>query len=239
MRELLVALPTRSRPQNVIQFLDAFDRTRRIADLAVVADEDDPGTLARLKPPWPDWLTVTVLPRSSTATKVNAAALPGTKTHRAVMFLGDDNVCRTEGWDEQVMAALDRPWVYRGRTGPPGSGFVYVNDLGGREDIIACNMAISSDIIDALGYFDWPGCNHFRVDNIWQDVARATTGLTYLPDVIIEHLHPFLGKGTDDRLYGETWEKWWVTDELAYKRWEREDKDKDIERVLERLGVSA
>lgn len=238
MRELLVVLPTRNRPQNVIQFLDAFERTRTWADLAVVADEDDPGTLARLQPPWADWLDVLVLPRSSTATKVNAAALPGSKTHRAVMFLGDDNVCRTEGWDEQIIEALETPWDYE-RTGPPGSGFVYVNDLGGREEIIACNMVISSDIIDALGYFDQPSMNHFRVDNVWQDIARATTGLTYLPDVIIEHLHPVLGKGRNDQLYGETWNKWWYSDLDAYERWEREDKANDIQRVLERLGVSA
>ena len=237
--DLLVVLPTRGRPESVRRFLDGFAATARLpADLAIVADGDDEATLEVLaSPPWgnrgtcgaaelrPPWLKVYALPRAPTAAKVNHAAMPGALTHRAVMFLGDDNVFVTEGWDRAVMDALDGM----------GGGMVYVNDLGERENIIACNWAVSSAAILALGYLDYPGCSHYCVDNVLWEIFGALDRRRYLPDVIIEHRHPLFGKAPEDALYSETGVKWWASDHAVLERWREHEKEKDIERVREAL----
>jgi len=225
--DLLVVLPTRGRPESVRRFLAGFEVTATLpADLAVVADEDDQPTLDALAGlrTW-DWLDVQVIPRACTSAKVNHAAMPGALTHRAVMFLGDDNVFVTEGWDRAVMDALDGM----------GGGMVYVNDLGERENIIACNWAVSSAAILALGYLDYPGCSHYCVDNVLWEIFGALDRRRYLPDVIIEHRHPLFGKAPEDALYSETGVKWWASDHAVLERWREHEKEKDIERVREAL----
>jgi hypothetical protein len=38
-------------------------------------------------------------------------------------------------------------------------------------------------------------------DDFWMDLGRRAGGLTYLPDVIIEHMHPHAGKAEHDDGY--------------------------------------
>ncbi len=41
-----------------------------------------------------------------------------------------------------------------------------------------------------------------NVDNYWRDLGTAAGCLTYLPDAIVEHLHPSAGKAALDEGYG-------------------------------------
>ncbi len=221
--DLLVVLPTRGRPGNLNRFIESFAATTELpSDLHIIADDDDHGVLNAMIS---SHAQMHVIPRASTAYKVNYAAVPGAKTHRAVMFLGDDNVFRTPGWDRRVIEELDIM----------GGGMIHVNDLGGQEAFIPCNIAISSSIVNALGYFDHPSMNHFFVDNVWMELGRGAGCIKYLPDVVIEHMHHIFGKAEFDQLYQETRQKWWSEDEAALATWHENGKAADIEKV--RLAI--
>jgi hypothetical protein len=220
--DLLVIVPTRERRANTERFLHAFEETCDLpANLCLVLDDDDYSSYDGLRLPAGAWAEV--VPRNTTAAKVNHAALGHADEYRAMMFLGDDNVCRTLGWDRQVMAKLD----------DIGHGMVYVNDLGGRENLIACNITISSSIVKALGYFDEPSMSHYCVDNVWVELGHGAGCIEYLPDVIIEHQHHIFAKAAYDSLYQATTQKWYDSDMAALVKWRSERKLADLETVRE------
>jgi hypothetical protein len=218
--DLLVVVPTRGRRENTERFLRSFEATAELpANVCLITDDDDMSYDDITLPPS---VGIICIPRASTQVKVNYAAIPGALTHRAVMFLGDDNVFTTAGWDHRIMDRLSNI----------AAGMVHVNDLGGRESLIACNMAISSEIIRELGWFDEPSMNHFGVDNVWMELGVAANCLSYLPDVVIEHRHYIFGKAPEDQLYSETRRRWWDEDEVALVKWRAERRDADLAKVM-------
>jgi hypothetical protein len=46
-----------------------------------------------------------------------------------------------------------------------------------------------------------PNQKQLFVDNYWKALGEALGTLTYLPEVIIEHLHPIAGKAPSDASY--------------------------------------
>lgn len=100
-------------------------------------------------------------------------------------FIGDDHRFRTVGWDHTVGDALSR------------SAIVYGNDLfQGRN--LPTQVFIRSEVVRALGWFGLPGCWHLYLDNAWKALGERLDSLEYLDEVVIEHMHPVVGKGVWD-----------------------------------------
>jgi hypothetical protein len=112
--------------------------------------------------------------------------------HRAVAFMGDDHRPRTIGWDSDLVGALDTL----------DTGIVYGNDLLQGEKM-ATAVAMTSDIVAALGYMAPPQMVHLCLDLVWVEWGKAIDRLAYLPDTVIEHMHPAVGKAQSDRGYEE------------------------------------
>ena len=108
----------------------------------------------------------------------------------ALGFMGDDHRPRTAGWDEKLLLAL----------GERKYAVAYGNDLLQGQNL-ATAVVMTADIPQALGYMAPPELQHLHVDNAWMDWGRATQ-LTYLDDVILEHMHPVAGKSPLDEGYG-------------------------------------
>lgn len=108
----------------------------------------------------------------------------------ALGFMGDDHRPRTPQWDTQLLAAL----------GEHRYAVAYGNDLLQGENL-ATAVVMTDDIPHILGYMAPPELVHLYVDNVWMDWGRATS-LTYLPDVVLEHMHPVAGKSPLDEGYG-------------------------------------
>lgn len=108
----------------------------------------------------------------------------------AIGFCGDDHRPRTHGWDKAYLDALREM----------GTGIVYGNDLLQGENI-PTQVAMTSDIVRALGYMAPPSLTHLYVDNFWKVLGNGADCLRYLPDVIVEHLHPVAGKAEWDEGY--------------------------------------
>lgn len=191
--DLLIIVPSRGRPHNIAALHDAWSATTTgAAGLLVAADEDDP-TL-------PDYdrvcaergIELTVGPRLRMVPTLNAVALERAPHHFAVGFMGDDHRPRTVGWDAHYLAAL--------RT--LGTGYVYGNDLLAGERL-PTQVAMTSDIVQTLGAMVPAPVRHLFADNTWWDLGHAIDRIRYMPDVIVEHLHPIAGKVESDAGYEE------------------------------------
>ena len=138
-----------------------------------------------------------------------------------VGFVGDDHRFRTKGWDRVIAQVL----------ADNGGGFVYANDLLQGEQL-PTQVFISADIVRALGWMGLPGARHLYLDNTWKMLGDGADCLYYLPDVVIEHLHPASGKVQwDDNHRRVNTSEMYQHDAAVYERWLKEQADADIKTV--------
>lgn len=197
MADLTVLVPTRGRVNNSIRLFEAFrDTCQADTELIFVISADDPChddyywalTQAGSK-------AITVSPdRTGVVAPLNAgfnalsASLGG-----AVGYMGDDHLPKTKGWDKALLGELKKL----------GTGVAYGNDLLQGEQM-ATAVVMTSDIPKKLGYLAPPELAHMYIDLVWIDWGKALGKLTYRDDVIIEHLHPAVGKAQQDESYRST-----------------------------------
>jgi hypothetical protein len=193
---LVMLVPSRGRPQNVVDLMDAcMDITTVDTQLAVIVDDDDPllqNYHGLLKGNQFAELVVVPKQRIGPPAKIcqilNWYAPLFAARHPYVGFMGDDHRPRTKGWDEELTLALDRP------------GVAYGNDLFQQQNLpTAC--VISSELVLALGYMCPPPCHHLFLDDFWKLLGATAGNLAYLPDVVVEHCHPGAGKAEWDAGY--------------------------------------
>jgi hypothetical protein len=139
----------------------------------------------------------------------------------AIAYLGDDHRPRTKGWDTTYLDALREL-----RT-----GIVYGDDLHQGENL-PTQVAITSDIIRAVGYMAPPVLSHMYCDNYWRDLGTGAGCLRYLPHVIIEHCHPAFGKTRWDASYRDSNSAdSYAADQAAYATFAQTDLAADIATV--------
>lgn len=194
MADLLMICPTRSRPGNATELWKAWQETNGAglwsADLMFAVDDDDP-ELDAYQSACKDMHGVHLLvgPRLRMVGTLNATATVASRTYRYLGFLGDDHRPRTPGWSYRFCECLSG-----------GTGIVYGNDLLQGEEMPTA-VAMTSDIVRALGYMAPPAMVHLCVDLCWKDWGQGLGRLTYLNDVILEHMHPANGKAPYDAGY--------------------------------------
>lgn len=193
MREMVVIVPSRGRPQNAVRMMNAWVSTGayEVARLVLALDQDDPEyrryptaiegvSLVTM----PDWMPM--------VHKLDATArfLMEDSDPRFFAFMGDDHVPRTVGWAQRYCEELDAL----------GTGIVYGNDLiqGKR---LCTQWAMTADIVRALDRMVPAPVEHMYCDNSIMDLGNALGRLKYLPDVTIEHAHPVAGRGSWDAGY--------------------------------------
>jgi hypothetical protein len=129
--------------------------------------------------------------------------------HYALAFMGDDHLPRTRGWVGRYLTELREM-----RT-----GIVYGND-GFQGAKLPTQWAMTADIVRALGRMVPADVEHMYCDNSVMDLGRAAGCLRYLPDVLVEHMHPFAGKGKlDDGYRRVNQAAQYERDQRAYLRW--------------------
>ena len=185
----MVIVPSRGRPQAVSELLDSFRQTCTEDTQVVLSLDANDDTIAQ----YPTGTTKVVGENTSMVQALNRAATTfvGSKWGPfAVGFMGDDHRPRTKGWDKAYLDCLRSL----------GTGIVYGNDLlqGSR---IPTQVAMTSDIVRALGFMAPKQLHHLFVDNYWRDLGNGAGCLQYLPNVIVEHLHPVAGKAEWDPGY--------------------------------------
>jgi hypothetical protein len=75
----------------------------------------------------------------------------------------------------------------------------------------------------------FPGCIHLFFDNFVKQLGIDLEVLKYLPDVIIEHLHPVAGKAEMDEGYARVNQpKWYEEDLLTLQKYIRSQEYADL-----------
>jgi hypothetical protein len=194
---LTILVPTRGRPQNLTRLWQAFlDTCECETRLVAIVDRDDPELRAyqaiyRQLEDEP-MFRMGIGPRLRLGPTLNVAAPKWAARSDAVGFMGDDHLPRTAGWDGRYLDELKRL----------GTGLVYGNDRI-QQAALPTQVAMTSDIILATGHMVPAGALHLWLDNAWLALGRALDAITYLPDVIVEHLHPIAGRAQWDAGYAE------------------------------------
>lgn len=223
MADLLMIVPSRGRPDSIAELWDSWQATTTSgnADLLIAVDEDDE-TLPRYQE-HADRLgfTLRVGKRLRLAGTLNEVAAENWDRYPMLGFWGDDNRPRTIGWDGQLIAALREL-----RT-----GVAYGNDLLQGERMPTA-VVMTSDIPKTLGYMSFPGSVHLCLDLAWLDWGQRIGRIKYLPDTVIEHLHPANGKSTWDDTYADcNSPERNATDHAAYMSYKETVLPADIEKL--------
>lgn len=188
--DLVALVPTRGRPHAVPELAQAWAETESRARLIFYIDDDDPFVDDYLAHACNEF-QLHIGPRLRLAGTLNMAALDQAPRREALVFMGDDHRPRTPRWDARFAECLSG-----------GTGIVYGNDLLIGEGFPTA-VAMTSDIVSTLGYMCPPGFTHLCLDLVWLDWGKRLDRITYLPDVVIEHMHPANGKAKLDAGYEE------------------------------------
>ncbi|MFC8065511.1 hypothetical protein [Streptomyces sp. NPDC057293] len=195
--DLLVIIPTRGRPQSVMPIVRAWHETGATADLLFAVDTDDPELAAykreATKHKAGGQIRFTFGKRRRLVGTLNQQAVKAAGSYRFLAFMGDDHRPRPAAmpWDARIRECLSG-----------GPGIVYGNDLLQGEKM-ATAVAMTSDIVATLGYMAPPSMVHLCVDLCWVDWGCGMQRITYLDDMVIEHLHPAASKAELDAVYEE------------------------------------
>lgn len=210
--DLLVIVPTRGRPVNARQLWAIWRETcTGEADLHFAIDDDDPWLdaykteLGRM-----DDVRYSISERRRMVGTLNEVACAFADQYSYLGFMGDDHRPRTRGWDRRLVEALSHHQTVHAWSSiealremrVPRTGLAYGNDLL-QGATMPTAVVMTSDIVRALGYMAPPSMKHLCVDLVWKDWGEAIDRLTYLDDVIIEHMHPANGKAANDVGYEE------------------------------------
>lgn len=188
--DLVILVPTYGRPEKALEFAVNFENTKESSQtkLVMVYDQEDHYL--------PEYLSLGlehyISPTRGMVPALNYGAKQ-TLDYRqpfGIGFMGDDHFPRTSGWD---VAYTDALWEM-------STGMVYGNDLlqGGN---LPTQIAMTANIPRRLQFFAYPRFKHLWVDNSWLALGKAIDRIKYLPDVIIEHMHPGAGKVENDENY--------------------------------------
>ena len=210
--KMCVVVPSRGRPENAERLAQAFKDTGAEADLYIVIDNDDPK--------WNEYAkseNYKKLPADNKtggcAKSLNTGAvllLDITKypLYDYFVFMGDDHLPKTQGWDKAFVQALGQ-----------NTGIVYGNDLLQGANLPTA-YGMSRDLVNELRGMTFPGCIHLFFDNFVKQLGLDLEYLKYLPDVIIEHMHPIAGKAEMDEGYERVNQpKWYEKDLLTLQKY--------------------
>lgn len=193
---MLWIVPSRSRPDNIANLISSWQTTRCTAELLVVVDDDDPEIdgyrRVMLNFAGFDWVRFECGPRLRLVGSLNRWATREATQYDFIGFMGDDHRPKTPIWDGLMAAQLRQL----------KTGLVYGNDLlQGKH--LPTEIAMTTDIIRALGYMVPPTIQHLYADNFWLTLGREIGRIEYMEHVIIEHMHPHAGKAENDAQYDE------------------------------------
>jgi hypothetical protein len=153
---------------------------------------------------------------------LNRVVPEAAKRDDCVAFMGDDHRPRTTAWDTRYIKNLRQM----------GTGVVYGNDLIMGEQI-PTQVAMTSNIVKATGKFVPDGMLHLWLDNAWKAIGQATN-LRYLPDVIVEHMHPIAGKAEWDASYEKNnADEVFDADRIRFQEWHDNELPEWVRKIRE------
>jgi hypothetical protein len=214
--DLLVMVPTRGRRAQCERLLESFTATAGPdTDLLFITDPDDPSYEGM---DWGRASSAVLDPRDYLTGKLNKTAMAMTDAYPVLAWFGDDCVFETPGWDKLMLATLDDLG---------GSGWVYPDDK--RRSDVPEHWMVSSDIVQAIGWFANPMLGHYYLDNSVAELGKRAGLIRWCPEAVVEHLHYSVAKDAQrDEVYQSTEEKFGASDLAAFQAWRGDQASNEV-----------
>lgn len=210
---LAVLTPSRGRPKGARELAAAIRETAHgEVELFVAVDDDDHNDYRD-----DEGYTLVRGPAMGLTDWTNTLAQTYHTEFGFLASFGDDHRPRTPGWDVALTSAIKTLG---------GTGFAYADDLH-RGERLPTAVVCSSTVYDRLGWMALPGTRHMYIDKAWKTLGQASGLIAYLPDVVVEHLHPVVQKAQWDRTYQQAAE-FYKEDRDVFEEWERERLAADV-----------
>jgi hypothetical protein len=195
-----LCLPSRGRPDQLREmWRGAVEMAADPSELELVVrvDDDDRGYDALRSSGSDARVSWVVGPRATMSSLWNDAA---ENSHGDILaHMGDDVRFRTPGWDRRVADAF--------ASFPPDRiGLVYGCD-GVHNERLATHAFLSREWVKVVGYMLPPYFSCDWADQWNFDVSGLIGRRIFLPDVLMEHMHPAVGKGPLDQTHRERLER--------------------------------
>lgn len=186
---MIVAIPSRGRPERLRRLLDSAVATETQCRLYVRLDNDDPALDDYVGLITEGRLCGRVGPRIGFARSLQECLADHPKED-CYGFMGDDTCLHVRNWDRILRTAAGR-W-----------NVAYPDD-GLKGESQATHPFIGGDFLRAIGFWGLPGLTHLFTDTVWDFLGRRYGNLVYRPDVVVEHLHWSASKCARDASYAK------------------------------------
>jgi hypothetical protein len=195
-----------------------YEMTEGLSDIHLLHDEDECDTYHAIAQQYPKIINYCIPIGISLMEKINIHALDIASKYKYVGFVGDDIVFKTqfESYFIEQLSLFDY-------------GMVYGNDLVW-DGKLATHPFITSNAITAVGFFGCPAVQHNFFDNYWHTVFGNLEKVVYFPNIVMEHIHPIVGKENRDDIFNKINSKM-KTDEIKFNRYMNANLIEDLNKI--------
>ena len=218
--KILIKYPSRQRPeifkQRMKEYQELLSGEHEVIFL-ISCDEDD-ATMnnAKIKKFIKAYDNTQVFFNKQPQTKISAinANINEVKEWDIILVISDDMLPKVQGFDKIIADKFTELY-------PNGNGVIWLNDgyRGKNSQYPLCTIPLMGRFYyDRFGYVYHPEYISLWADNEFHDVARKFGRMTYVHEVIIEHILPSNVKETEyDELYQRN-DKFFYSDKDIYNR---------------------
>ena len=224
---ILAICPTRERVDKCRRMLYSFDfASREGADIIFCLDYDDPQLGKYIELFEAEKRRYYIYFEKQTITQMfNDVALNHGRSYDIYHTSNDDFVYDTVDFDRLVIESVEAN----------GSGIYYGNDKHWGADMAVAPF-ITADLVRAVGYLQMPRLIHLCNDTVWTEIGRTLGRLFYIPEIVIDHIHPET-KGIERDVISQRVNspEAYQQDYINYLLWYKFDREKDLDKCLEKL----
>lgn len=194
---IAIILPVRdagvNRHERLPRCLDSYyEMTENLSDIHLMHDEDECHIYHPIAEKYPNVINYCIPNGINLMEKINIHAIDIANRYKYVGFIGDDIVFRTR-WESTFIDFLSKQEY----------GLAFANDLIHTTGGLATHPFINSRMILALGFFGCPAVGHHYFDNYWMKIVERLGQIKFFERIIMEHMHPIVGKADSDSLFYE------------------------------------
>lgn len=192
--------PSRGRPQQLERLLKSIANTARDPsriEILIYVDDDDTERFEYLlshknlaiNPMISKLLNIELIVDEPFRTPILNNILADRAQGNILMITNDDQIFRDKNWDIRIDEEVSKF--------PDNIYCMWFND-GRYQEKICTFPILSKEWVNTLGYIEPFLFEHFNCDLwIWQ-IGKMIDRLHYIPDILVEHLHPDTGKAEQD-----------------------------------------
>jgi hypothetical protein len=210
----MIILPTLGRPLSLKRFVTHYYLTDATLPVHVVFDEADAVKYDNIG--LPDNFKTVCVPTGTKLGDIYNLIFNAFPNEDFYGMVSDDCVPKTKHWDIKLRDAC-----LPNKVSWPADGFI--------NGSMPTFPFFGGDLIRGLGWWCPPGIKHWYTDNAWKLITHSLSIEAYLPDVLVEHLHPSNGNAVQDATYENQPNR--AVDRVAFENFKRYELPSIIERL--------